>query len=291
MQQLVRELVGQHDELRGWRKPVQDLVISTDGVNDPPDAARERRAFDEITTWWRSRPATTRIVVGADSNSTKSAPLQTLAKSLGARIITPEAFARESIIERAVVHARPVTTAPASTVMPASETASTNAGWVVTALVVLLIAGFVVRRRLRGRGLSAFAESPEPIMVLPIAPSVRRDLVVRVAGHGRVNEQVLDIDSLPEGGLTLGAAGIIPIIGLPGTPVVIDTISGELVVTVEPGHGVRIDGQLVDATHPMHIGRACTITAHGSAISLQVRRMDEPQNVVPLRVGGVRRGA
>lgn len=29
MQQLVRELVGQHDELRGWRKPVQDLDPAT----------------------------------------------------------------------------------------------------------------------------------------------------------------------------------------------------------------------------------------------------------------------
>lgn len=264
------------------------LVMTTDGISDPVDAALERRAFEDAARWWRSRPNTTRIVVGPDNNAAANASIKSLAKALDARIVTPDAFARESVIERAVVQARP--TAMPNQPKTVSGPRRNSALWWVPLIALVVVGAAILRRRLRRRaGAPPAAGAP---LLLPVAPAVKHELSVKVTGQGRTNDQVLDADSLPEGGLTFGLAGSIPVSGLPGSPIAVEIIGDELVVAVEPGHGVRIDGEPADAIpQPMHVGRVCTLTVRGSAIALQMRRVGEGATVAPLRIAGIRRRA
>lgn len=265
------------------------LVMPTDAVSAAKDVDEERKRLQTVTAWWRDAPRTERIVVGVDQGTNRER-LRALAKDLDARLVTPSAFARESVVERALVQARP-TKAPAA---PVSKPVDQNdRGWIWWAAPVALLGlALVVVRRHRRNRTARGRERRGGALVLPTTPPTRRELLVKVTSGGRTSEHVIDIDSLADSIVTLGSAGLVPVSTVAGSPISIEVMGDELVVNADAVHGLRVEGELLESSaQSLHVGRTCTMSVRGVSVTAQLRREGEAGSTKPRQVIGLRRHA
>lgn len=271
-----REVV---EKERGSRRVV--LAVLTDGVLDPADGlVIERQRLTALTTWWKNQPWATRIVVSVKPNSTNAAIVE-LAKALDAELVALGDYAKTSVVARAITVSR--TTPPAT---PTAAPAMTSWPHWIVGPASLGVLGFIVWMRRRA-GPSPAARRPmaEAVMVtVPLAKALR--LTTTVTANGRAQDTAIDVATLDGGAVTLGTEGAVNVPGLQGRPVTVEVDGEELSISVEPGFGIRVNGETIDdVPQPMRVGRTCRLSHRGVAIALQLHRGDDAA-ARPARVVG-----
>jgi hypothetical protein len=131
------------------------------------------------------------------------------------------------------------------------------------------------------------AIQPLAVAGLPHAPEMQ--VSARVTTGGQVADTVVAVADLEQGVLTLGSAGDVFVPGLQGRAVKVDVTSGSMVVSVEPGTNVRLNGESVDAMpQPIDGGRQCRLTSGGVAIALRLHPRGAERRA-PVAVSGMRK--
>lgn len=265
------------------------LVMPTDAISAARDVDGERRRMQAVTAWWRDAPRTERIVVGVDRGA-NTERLRALAKDLDARLVTPGAFAKESVVERALVQARPPKAPSAPVAVPVEQHDRSWIWW--SAPFALLGLALVLVRRHRRNRMARGRKTRGGAIVLPTASPTKRELLVKVTSGGRTNEHVIDVDSLDDGIVTLGSAGLVPVSTVAGSPIAIEVIGDELVVNADAVQGLRVEGELFEApAQALHVGRTCRLSVRGVSVTAQLRRAGEIGGTRPRQVVGLRRHA
>lgn len=276
---LAKEVAERH---AGGRRVV--LVLASDGENDPADGkAQEGQRLDAMAEWWRSRPATDRIVVGISRNNNRQ-QLEALAALLQARLVSLDDYKSNPLIERAIAEARAAAVpAPEPPPMPPPPTPASMSTWSWLLIALPLVAiGWVALRKTKGN--SRPASPGAPIAVRGVEATVN-ELLASVTANGQTQQTVLPVAELEFGTATLGTAGTVMVPGLPGAPVTVLIVGDGLSVTEEMGTGVRVDGQPLGLMpQPARFGRECRLTHRGVAVTLQLRRGGERRGSPPIRV-------
>jgi hypothetical protein len=255
------------EEFSGGRRVI--LVLITDGIQAPADSiAAETRRMDEVAAWWRELPRAQRLLVGVPARSNATV-LAKLAESLDAELIAPDAFAKDTIVERAIAASREISVHERPSSLPhvaVYEPLGVIPGALAIASLTLL--WIYIRRR---RATRSVTEVP-PVVRLSAPKPPAPDVVVKVVSGGRAEQRVIDMEAM-DGSFTLGTAGTVFVPGMPGSPVTVELPDGEISLAVAPGAGISVNGEPADAlSQPMRMGSTCRLSAaDGTTMVLAIK--------------------
>lgn len=247
------------------------LVLASDGENDPPDGqAKETQRLESAAAWWRLRPETDRIIVGV-TRANNRPKLEALASLLEARLVSLDDYKDNALVERAIAEARASVARQAEPpAAPRASVPQTMHAWPwVLAMLPLVAIGWVALKRTQ-----ATAPKPASAALSVTDPTSNPvEFCASVTANGQTHQTVFAVTELEHGTATMGTAGNVVVPSLPGAPVTIMVAGDQLMLTEEPGTGVRVDGQLLrDLPQPARVGSECRLTHRGVAVTLQLRR-------------------